>query len=220
MELGLDSDVIVPRAEGDQSNEGQLERIGVLLTFVQKGLHQLRALAVDGAMTQDVLDLLLKLRHHAPREPHVIKSSINDAIEDALDLVPVRGMMELTVTRIEWNDQSVHGSLDLVARRLGRASTAARKEVNSSIIFVIKFIGKLLMSSPTDNEGHLLRESALGALVTISATALPDELPTLSKTISVVAHYLDHNWNTLTGLTALITLWYEVLHGACWAFNF
>ncbi len=215
MELGLDSDVIVPRAEGDQSNEGQLERIGVLLTFVQRGLRRLRASAVDELMTQGVLDLLLKLGHHAPPEPHVIKASISDAIEDALDLMPVRGMMELTVTRIEWDDQSLqNGSLDLVARRLGRASTAARKEVNSSIISVIIFIEKLLMSSPTDNEGHLLRESALGALVTISATALPDELPTLSKTVSVVAHYLNHNWNTLTGLAALITLWYVVVHSA------
>ena len=213
--------MIVSRAEGDQSNKGQLERIGVLLTFVRKGLRQLRASAVDEEMTKGVLNLLLDLCHHAPPEHHVIKSSINDAIEDALDLVPVRGMMESTVTRIEWNDQSLqHGSLDLVARRLGKASTAARKEVNSSIIFVIEFIEKLLMSSPTDNEGHLLRESALGALVTISATALPDELPTLSKTVSVVAHYLNHNSNTPTGLTALITLWYEVVHSARWAFNF
>lgn len=211
--LGLNSDAIVPRAEGDESSEDQLERIGVLLTFVQRGLHRLRASAVDETMTQNVLNLLLELRQHVPPERPIIDSSIRDAIEDAVDLVPVRGMMEMAVTSIEGGDQTLQdGSLQMVAHRLGRASTAARKEINRHIILVIHFIEDLLMSSPNDNP--LLRESALAALVTISSTALPDELPILSKTVSVVALYLKHNWNTKIGLTALITLWYEVVHGA------
>ena len=213
MELGLNSDVIVSRAEDDESREDQLERIGVLFTFVQRGLRRLRESAVDEVMTQNVLNLLLELQQHVPPESPVITSSIRDAIEDAVDLVPVHGMMEMTVNRIGGGDQTLQeGSLQMVAHRLGRTSTAARKEINSHIIFVIHFIEKLLMSSPNDNP--LLQESALAALVTISSTALPDELSTLSKTVSAVSHYLKHNCNTKTGLAALIALWYEVVHSA------
>ena len=213
MELGLNSDVIVPRAEDDESREDQLERIGVLFTFVQRGLRRLRESAVDEVMTQNVLNLLLELQQHVPPESPLITSSIRDAIDDAVDLVPVHGMMEMTVNRIGGGDQTLQeGSLQMVAHRLGRTSTAARKEINSHIIFVIHFIENLLMSSPNDNP--LLRESALAALVTISSTALPDELSTLSKTVSAVSHYLKHHCNTKTGLAALIALWYEVDHSA------
>jgi hypothetical protein len=162
--LGLNPDVIDLGRKATRAD--QLERIGVLLTFVQKGLHRLRASAVDEEMTKNVLGLLLELCEHAPPESHVIISSVTDAIEDALDLVPVGGMMELVVTRISEGDRRLQdGSLHLIARRLGRASTAARKGISSEIIFVIDFIKNLLRSSPSDNEDLLLRGSALGALV-------------------------------------------------------
>jgi len=167
-------------------------------------------------MAQHVLNLLLELRQHVPPEPEIINSSIADAIEDALDLGSVHGMMESTMASIRGDDRRLQdGSLQLIARRLGAVSTAARKEISSTIIFVIDFIKNLLGSSPRDNEHFLLREAALKALSTISATALPDELATLSKTMSLVVNCLNHDWNTSTGLTTVITLWYEVVRDGC-----
>ena len=167
-------------------------------------------------MIKDVLGLLLELGKHVPPEHHAVKSSVSVAFDDALDLVSVRGMMEVTVNSIRGDEGKLQGgSLDLVARRLERSSTAARKEIKNEIIFVTDFIKNLFMSSPSDNEDLLLRESALRALIAISTTALPDELATLSKTVSVVATYLNHDWNTSTGIRALIALWYEVIHGGC-----
>ena len=184
-----------------------------MLTFVQKGLRRLRGSAVDEAKTQKVLDLLLELRCHVPPEHRVINSSVDVATDDANDLMSVRGVMELAVTRISGGNRSLQdGSLHMVISRLGRASTAAREEINNVIIFVIDFIKNLLMSPPSDNEDFLLRKSALETLVTISATALPGELATLSKTVSVVASYLNDDWDTSTALTALIALWYEVFY--------
>ena len=167
-------------------------------------------------MIKNVLGLLLELGRHVPLEPHAVKLSINVAFDDALDLVSVRGMMEVTVNSIRGDEGKLQGgSLDLVARRLERTSTAARKEIKNEIIFVTDFIKNLLMSPPSDNEDLLLRESALRALIAISATALPDELATLSKTVSVVTICLNRDWNTSIGLKALIALWYEVIHGGC-----
>jgi hypothetical protein len=182
--------------------------MGVLLSFVQKGLRQLRSLATDEALTKDVLNILLELRERVPPDRHVMKSTIDDAIDDALDLASVRGMMETTIDRIRGGDRSVQdGSLQLVARRLGAASTTARRETSGHIISVIDFIKDLLCSPPRDDEDRLLRTSALSALVAISATALPDELATLSKTVPVVANHLNSDWGASTGLTAMISLW-------------
>lgn len=196
--------MVVFRAESDETSEDRLQRIGVLLAFVQKGLNRLRPSAVDEAYTQQVLDLLVKICQLSPPDPRVI----NSAIDDALGLVPVRGMMELAMDRIVEGDRSLqHGSLQMIANRLGAASTAARKEISKTIISVIGFIKDLLSSSPIDDEDRLVRNSALRALATIAATALPEELATLSKTVLVVAKYLNYDCNTSTGLAAIIGLW-------------
>lgn len=198
----------MPRAEGDETSEDQLQRIGVLLTFVQKGLNRLRPSAVNEELTQQVLNLLLEIRQRSPPGPHLINSSVDDAIDDTLNLVSVRGMMEMTMDRITVGGRHLQdGSLQMIAHRLGAASTSARKEISSIIISVIDFIRELLRSSPIDDEDRLLRKSALRALATISATALPEELATLSKTVLVVANYLNYDWDTSTGLTAIIVLW-------------
>lgn len=164
---------------------------------------------MDEALIKHVVNLLIELRQCAPPEPHVIESSVRDATDDALDLVSVRGMMETAMVWIRENDRTylIDGSLQLIARRLGVASTTARKEISGAIISVIYFIIDLLGSSPSDDEDLHLRTSALSALATISATAVPDELATLSKTVLVVANYLTHNRNTSAGLTAMIVLW-------------
>lgn len=196
--------MVVFRAESDETSEDRLQRIGVLLAFVQKGLNRLRPSAVDEAYTQQVLDLLVKICQLSPPDPRVI----NSAIDDALGLVPVRGMMELAMDRIVEGDRSLqHGSLQMIANRLGAASTAARKEISKTIISVIGFIKDLLSSSPINDEDRLVRNSALRALATIAATALPEELATLSKTVLVVAKYLNYDCNTSTGLAAIIALW-------------
>lgn len=110
--------------------------------------------------------------------------------------------------RITVGDRQLQdGSLQLIANRLGAASTAARKEISHVIISVIDFIKDLLGSSPIDDEDRLLRTSALRALATISATALPEELATLSKTVLAVANYLNYGLDTSTGLSAIIVLW-------------
>lgn len=171
-------------------------------------MNRLRASAVDEGLTQQVLNLLLELQQRAPPDSQIINSSVNHAIDDALTLVSVRGMMETTLDRITGGDRRLHdGSLQLIAHRLGTATAGARKEISSAIIAVIDFIKNLLGTSPRDDEDRLIMKSALEALATISATALPDELATLSKTVLVVANCLNYDWNTSTGLTTMIVLW-------------
>jgi hypothetical protein len=205
----LEPDIVVSRAEGGETSEDQLERIGVLFTFVQKGLRQLQSSSgVDDALIQQALSLLVKVLQHVPLDHRIIRSSVEDAIANALDLVSVSGMMETTTAHIRGDDRGLQrGALQLIAGRLGAASIPARKGISRDILSVITFVKGLLGSSPRDNEDCLLMIEALNALAAISATALPNELATLSETVFGVANYLNHDWDTSTGLKAMTILW-------------